>query len=140
MKRETVLKYEFVEFVPETLKDGVVYVSITYATAVHKCCCGCGSEVVTPISPADWQLTFDGDSISLYPSIGNWGFHCRSHYWIRRNRVVWAPQWSQEEIKAGRAEDWLAQKEYFEPSKAPGVKDSGKNKSKKRSWWKQNKR
>jgi len=139
MKREATLKHEFVEFVPEDLKEGVIYVSIVYATAVHKCCCGCGSEVVTPISPTDWQLTFDGESISLHPSVGNWGFHCKSHYWIRRNRVILAPQWSQKEIKAGRAKDWLAQKEYFETPKLLSVKDSGKTKSKKRSWWKRKK-
>ena len=133
MKRETVLKHEFVEYVPNDLKDGVVYVSIVYATAVHRCCCGCGSEVVTPISPVDWQLTFDGESISLHPSIGNWGFHCRSHYWIRRNRVVWAPQWSQKEIEAGRAEDKLAQETYFEKPAESSAKDS--RKKKKKAWW-----
>jgi hypothetical protein len=35
-----------------------------------------------PISPADWQLAYDGDTVSLTPSIGNWGFPRRSHYWI----------------------------------------------------------
>ena len=95
MNRRTNLAYEFVEFIPKHPKEGTVYVSIAYATAVHKCCCGCGSEVVTPLSPTDWRLTFDGESISLHPSIGNWGFPCRSHYWIEQNRVRWAGQWSQ---------------------------------------------
>lgn len=138
MKREGVLKHEFVEYVPNDLKEGVVYVSIVYATAVHKCCCGCGSEVVTPISPVDWQLTFDGESVSLHPSIGNWGFKCRSHYWIRRNRVIWAPQWTQKEIETGRAEDTLAQETYFDKPKEPGAKDS--RKKKKTAWWDRKKR
>jgi hypothetical protein len=112
--RETVLRHEFVEFIPETLSDGTVYVSMTYATVAHKCCCGCGLEVVTPLSPTDWQLTFDGVSVSLYPSIGNWGFECRSHYWIVRNRVKWAERWSDEEISAGRDHDSLRKEKYYQ--------------------------
>lgn len=79
----------FVEFLPDDLEPGKLYISMQYATASHKCCCGCGRDVVTPISPTDWQLAFDGRSISLTPSIGNWSYPCRSHYWICHNRVVW---------------------------------------------------
>ena len=68
------VRHEFVEFIPSTLNDGVLYISIPYATAVHKCCCGCGEKVVTPLTPTDWSLTFDGLTASLSPSIGNWGF------------------------------------------------------------------
>ena len=75
MKRDRIT-FEFVEFIPKELEDGVVYVSVTYATAVHKCCSGCGNKVVTPISPTDWTLIFDRDTISLDPSIGNWSFPC----------------------------------------------------------------
>lgn len=54
MKREQALAHEFVDYIPKKLEDGVVvYVSLTYATAVHRSCCGCGSEVVTPLSPTD---------------------------------------------------------------------------------------
>lgn len=113
MNRQITLRNEFVEFIPSTLKDGIIYISIQYATAVHKCCCGCGHEVVTPISPTDWQLIFDGKSISLYPSIGNWGLPCQSHYWIEHNIVKWAPQWSQERINAGRGYDNFNKEKYF---------------------------
>ena len=113
MKQVRHLKHEFVEFIPEELKEGTVYVSIAYATVVHKCCCGCGQEVITPLSPSDWELTFDGETISLSPSIGNWGFACKSHYWIRRNRVRWARRWSQEEIEAGRCADRSAKDQAF---------------------------
>jgi hypothetical protein len=102
MRREIVLKHEFVEFIPDKLEDGIVYVSIPYATVAHKCCCGCGMEVVTPLSPTDWKLIFDGETISLDPSIGNWSFDCKSHYWIRRDRVRWAERWSREKIEAAR--------------------------------------
>ena len=65
------MQHKFVEFIPDELENGVLYVSVTYATAIHECCCGCGNEVVTPLAPNDWQLTFDGESITLFPSIGN---------------------------------------------------------------------
>ena len=96
------LTHSFVKSVPAVLEDGVIYVSVEYGTVIHKCCCGCGNQVVTPLSPNDWQLMFDGESISLYPSIGNWSFKCQSHYWIRNNTVEWAPKWSKRQIEAVR--------------------------------------
>ncbi|MFV0387698.1 MAG: DUF6527 family protein [Pyrinomonadaceae bacterium] len=105
--------HKFVEFFPDALEDDVLYVSFTYATVNHKCACGCGNEVVTPLSPTDWKLTFDGVSITLYPSIGNWNFDCRSHYWIRDNKVVWSNLWTDGEITAGRNRDHLEKQEYY---------------------------
>jgi hypothetical protein len=96
------LQHSFVQFIPEVLEDGVIYISVEYRTVTHRCCCGCGREVVTPLTPTDWRLIYDGRSISLEPSIGNWSIPCRSHYWIRNNAVVCAPRWSAEEIEAGR--------------------------------------
>ena len=60
------IKHEFVEFIPKEREEGVLYVSIPYATAVHNCFCGCGLKVVTPISPVGWQLTFDGETVTFY--------------------------------------------------------------------------
>ncbi|HPO87559.1 MAG TPA: DUF6527 family protein [Candidatus Hydrogenedentes bacterium] len=112
MGRKQILVHEFVDYIPDEIKDGIIYISILYATAVHKCCCGCGNEVVTPISPTDWQLSFDGQSVSLFPSIGNWSFDCNSHYWIIHNRVRWARRMTLEEIEAGRVNDQLMKLEY----------------------------
>ena len=64
--------------------------------------CGCGNEVVTPLSPSDWELNYNGESISLHPSIGNWSFDCQSHYWVRNNEIVWAEKWSKERIDNSR--------------------------------------
>jgi len=111
------LKHEFVEFIPDVVNEDTLYVSIEYATVVHKCCCGCGSEVVTPLSPTDWELIFNGRTISLAPSIGNWGLPCKSHYWIKNNRVKWARRWSQEEVNVGKAHDSSAKKKYFNSDK-----------------------
>ncbi len=88
-----ILQHKFVEFIPDKLEDGILYISFEYCIAIHKCVCGCGNEVVTPISPNGWELTFDGKSISLFPSIGNWNFACRSHYWIINNQVKIARRW-----------------------------------------------
>jgi hypothetical protein len=109
---------EFVEFIPEVLEDGKLYISQTYGTAVHKCCCGCGLKVVTPLSPTGWRLTVEGELVSLYPSIGNWGFPCQSHYWIRRNAVQWSYQMTADEIEAGRRHDARLKQRYFEAGKA----------------------
>lgn len=98
-------RHEFVEFIPRELAEGVLYVSIPYSTVVHLCACGCGTKVVTPLKPPKWSLTFDGDTISLCPSVGNWQFPCRSHYWIRRNRVLWARPFTDEEIAKVKLRD-----------------------------------
>jgi hypothetical protein len=85
------LQHKFVELIPDSLADNILYVSLEYRTVIHKCGCGCGREIVTPISPNDWQLNFDGKTISLYPSIGNYNIPCKSHYWIRNNTINFIP-------------------------------------------------
>jgi len=107
------MRFEFVEAIPEKLADNTLYVSIPFATAVHSCCCGCGSEVVTPLSPTDWKLTFDGETVSLYPSIGNWSLPCRSHYWITHGDVRWAAAWTADQIEAGRLADLHHKEGYY---------------------------
>lgn len=114
------VEHRFVACVPDAMEDRVVYIAVDFATVVHRCCCGCGNEVVTPLSPTDWTLTFDGETISLNPSIGNWSFECQSHYWIKQSRVRWAPRWSKEQIAMGRAYDLAAK---GAPSDAEGATD-----------------
>ena len=86
--RQHMVRPEFVAVIPERLEDGVLYICERYRTVAHKCCCGCGQEVITPLGPADWSLRREGKSVTLHPSIGNWSFPCRSHYFIRRNKVA----------------------------------------------------
>jgi len=116
MKIESI-KPEFVEFIPEVLEPGVLYVSIPYATASHKCACGCGELVVTPIKPTDWELTWDGESVTMYPSIGNWSFSCQSHYFIKKNRIVWSYKMSKDEINFGRKMDKSRKEKFFKKTK-----------------------
>lgn len=138
--RPSSLSYEFVEYVPDTLEEGKIYISVAFATAAHKCCCGCGHEVITPLSPTDWKLTYDGVSVSLRPSIGNWSFPCQSHYWITRNKVEWVPKWSSEEVTAGRLSDQRTKEEYFEQTPSSQVECPPEamaipEESKRKSWW-----
>lgn len=107
------LSYKFVDAIPEKLEEQTLYIAMDYATAVHKCCCGCGQEVVTPLSPTDWKLIYDGASVTLSPSIGNWSFECRSHYLIVRNIVKWADQWSPEQVQEGRVHDRRTKEAYY---------------------------
>lgn len=141
--RHSCLQHRFVEYIPDTLEEGILYVSTEYMIVAHNCCCGCGSEVSLPLSPTDWRLSFDGKTVSLEPSIGSWSLPCRSHYWITRNQIHWARQWSSQEIAAGRANDQQAKGRYYgktepintTPLTQPTTKASGFFAWLK-SWWK----
>lgn len=128
--------FEFVHFIPDKLKDNVIYISTTYATVVHKCACGCGMEVVTPLSPVEWKLIYDGDTISLSPSIGNWSFPCQSHYWLKNNQIIWSSKLSQEQIEFGRKQDRLLREEYDQKVLSNQNLDSQSSISKNRLWQK----
>ena len=79
----------FVEFIPEVLEEGILYLSLEFSTTTHLCYCGCKEKVVLPINPTQWTLTMDKELISLSPSIGSWSLKCKSHYYITNNRVIW---------------------------------------------------
>ena len=145
MKQAIALNHEFVEFIPTQLKERTVYISIRFATVSHLCPCGCNNKVVTPLKPTDWMLIFDGKTVSLHPSLGNWAFACRSHYWVRNDSVQWAEEWSTEEIAAGKLDDRRAKEKYQDagefadllPNKAH--KQSGRKqkplRQKIKDWW-----
>jgi hypothetical protein len=63
--------------------------------------------------PTNWTLFYDGTTVSLDPSIGNWSFACQSHYWIKRNKIRWGYLFSEEKIAEVRAYDSSAKEEYF---------------------------
>jgi hypothetical protein len=117
--RRTTITHEFVEFIPGEREEGVLYVSTRFRVATHSCFCGCGRKVVNPLSPAEWALIFDGASVSLVPSIGNWQSPCRSHYRVQHDRVRWAGRWTDAQIAAGRERDRLDLERYLTGSTAP---------------------
>ncbi len=112
-----IIQFKFVEFIPSELEEGVLYISIEYKTAVHKCVCRCGNKVVTPLTPTDWEITYDGKTVSLSPSIGNWNFKCKSHYFITKNKIRYARRWNDWEIEDGRKEDSENKENYFRKKK-----------------------
>lgn len=118
MIRHRRLEHRFVTSIPRQLEPGVLYVSIECATAIHACCCGCGEEVVTPLTPTDWKLIFDGETISLWPSIGNWNYVCRSHYVIERNQVIEALPWSDRRVANARQRDKLSKTHFYSGTNA----------------------
>jgi hypothetical protein len=117
---------QFVELMPPEIQDGVIYISEKYAMAIHKCCCGCGMKVVISLSPARWQLRREGSLVTLYPSIGNWDFPCRSHYWIRRNSVVWSGSMTQQEVRRVKERDKRAIKNHIFQSNKRKIEDIAK--------------
>lgn len=103
--RISTLQPRLVEYIPDQLDDGVLYISKRFRKCSHRCCCGCGEEVVTLLSPAEWTLTMDGSTASLWPSIGNWDYACRSHYVIRKNQVLWAKPMTAGQVAAVQRRD-----------------------------------
>ena len=85
----------FVEFIPDTMKQDILYISKEYHCAIHLCLCGCGNKVVTPLNhiseatgnkiTTGWDYTEKDGKVSLSPSIGNYNFPCQYHYIITNN-------------------------------------------------------
>lgn len=126
--KQAQFRHEVVDSIPETLQANTLYVTTDGDVAGHLCACGCGREVITPLSPTDWSITFDRCGATLFPSIGNWAFPCRSHYFIRDGDVVWARNMSDKAIAQGRQRDRVRKQRYYgrlsEPQampRAPGL-------------------
>jgi hypothetical protein len=107
------VEWRFVDYIPEELEPGVIYIAPEYGAVIHLCLDGCGERISTPLSPAQWAITFDGETISLWPSVGNWDLPCRSHYIIRKNQVIWAKDWDDDTIAAGARRDRRAVERHF---------------------------
>ena len=95
-----VLKPVFVKAIPQLpeMEERAIYVSMRFAILSHLCPCGCGRLVDVTLDPATRSLTYDGEYLTLRPSIGV-KFPCGSHYSIIRNAVMWHPPISKSEGK-----------------------------------------
>lgn len=107
------MRLELVEFMPAKLEPGVLYVSQKYRTAAHLCACGCGEKIRTQLGPLGWRLTNRRVGPSLYPSIGNWQKPCRSHYFIKDGRIVWAAPMSEATVLQGRQQEILRRDDFI---------------------------
>lgn len=96
---------EFVGQIPDGLSEGTLYMSMQFGMAIHLCACGCGNQTVTPLDPADYKLIYDGETVTLHPSVGNWNFPCESHYLICRSKVIWVDEWTKDQRAAFRGRD-----------------------------------
>lgn len=134
------INHKFVDAIPDHLEEGILYVSVSRRTAIHLCVCGCGNEVVTPISPTDWQLKFDGETISLSPSIGLWEFKCRSHYWITRSMIRHSGSWTDHQVQEGRKWEKKRRDEFYDtksdlPAQKTNIPLQPAISEQKRSWF-----
>ena len=77
------------EAIKKQLEDGIIYVSHVFGTAIHNCACGCGSTTVTPLRGDGWHFVEIDGKVTLSPSIGNFSFPCKSHYFIRDGKIEW---------------------------------------------------
>ena len=96
---------KFVEFIPTEGKDlipGIVYINMKHGMVVYRCLCGCGGLSEFMLDPIRFRMEYDGSNVTFYPSIGISYLECRSHYWIRNNRIEWcAPMedWESQEAQ-----------------------------------------
>lgn len=113
MSKLTRIELTSVEFIPRELQYGLLYVSKEFGAAVHLCACGCGSKVSTPLGPTEWSVHQTALGPTLRPSVGNWQLPCMSHYWITSGNIVWAEEWSHDQIVAGRNAEEELRRAYF---------------------------
>lgn len=63
-----------------------------YKWAILSCPCGCGERIDVCLMPSArprWELTLRNGRASVSPSIWVPLDRCGSHFWIRRNQIVW---------------------------------------------------
>ena len=89
MDKLTEISAVYVDRFPQELEHGKLYISKDCRLAVHLCACGCGEKTFTPLDEQGWSLHEEGGRVTLSPSIGNFCFPCKSHYFIQNSKVVW---------------------------------------------------
>ena len=112
---------EFVDEIPGAPEHGKLYLSCRYRAAVHLCACGCGAKISTPLHPTGWRLWYDGESVSLSPSVGNWSEKCQSHYVIRDSRVLWADRLPRDKIRRIREQRHRDLEDYYGVGRRPAA-------------------
>lgn len=131
MNRVSHFEPKFVELMPKVLESGILYVSTTYLLMVHLCACGCKEKVVLPIHPKQWRFTYNGDDVTVRPSVGNIETACNSHYWIINGDVEWSTDISSTEAARKRTRD---QQEVSRYSDKPKFNSNSQHVSKKSLW------
>ena len=112
---------EFVDEIPGAPEHGTLYLSCRYRAAVHLCACGCGAKISTPLHPTGWRLSYDGESVSLNPSVGNWSEKCQSHYVIKDSRVLWGDRLPRDKIRRIREQRHRELEDYYGVGRRPAT-------------------
>ena len=110
---------DFVDEIPNVPEHGKLYLSCRYRAAVHLCACGCGAKISTPLHPTGWRLSYDGETVSLSPSVGNWSEKCKSHYVIRDSRIIWADRLPRDKILRIREQRQRELEDYYGVERKP---------------------
>lgn len=108
------IKLQRVQYMPNEISSGVLYVSDEFDIAIHLCACGCGVKVKTPLGATEWRVEDSDEGVTLYPSVGNWQQKCQSHYWIYQGKIFWAESWSKEKIAASRRHEERRRQAYYD--------------------------
>ena len=109
------MAHRFARAIPDELEPATLYVSVDFLTTSHLCACGCGAEVVLPLHPTKWRVSFDGATVTMKPSIGSSSLPCRSHYFITAGEVHWADPMTDEDYGAARARDRRDDDHWYRP-------------------------
>ena len=117
------MEHKFIDIIPIEIENNVLYISLKYNVTKHLCPCGCGSEIVATLSPVRYQLYYDGKTVSLTPSFGNWLHECKSHYLIKKDKVVWANPMSKNKMEAVIKKDKKEIKEYINKKKTKNLSE-----------------
>lgn len=59
---------------------------------VMKCPCGCGERLDVNLMKSHhphWNISYQSEKISLYPSIWLSEDKCGSHFWLKKNKIIW---------------------------------------------------
>lgn len=79
----------YMDRIPSDIEQGKLYVSRECKVAIHLCACGCGEKVITPIDKQGWIFADNDGKPTLSPSIGNFEFPCKSHYFVSDGKIIW---------------------------------------------------
>lgn len=112
MKIDTIRLVE-VDSMPRDLEPNILYYSERFGTASHLCACGCGAKIRTPIDINEWSIVKTEQGPTLHPSVGNWQKECKSHYYIRRGKIVWCGAWTEKQIQEGRNKEQQARIDHY---------------------------
>ncbi len=110
------MQIHFIDSIPQAdaIEAGHLYISLKYNMTSHRCASGCEQLVPLPLSPADWSLSYNGDTVSLSPSIGNGVLACHSHYFIQNSQIVWALDMSAIQAQQQQVADAELLKQHIE--------------------------